>query len=151
MSYNDLRKGRVSTAGQEYFITTVVQGRRPLFRDLHLARLCIRALRVSEEIPPGCRWLAWVLMPDHFHGLLLLPEGGDLGRAINGFKGRSARWVNRRARRTGRLWQPCYWDRALRREEDRVAVARYIVANPLRRGLVTTLNDYPHWDSVWLE
>jgi hypothetical protein len=29
-------------------------------------------------------------------------------------------------------------------------VARYIVANPLRAGLVEHLGDYPLWDAVWL-
>jgi putative transposase len=30
-------------------------------------------------------------------------------------------------------------------------VARYIVANPLRAGLVNRVEDYSHWDSIWLE
>jgi len=30
------------------------------------------------------------------------------------------------------------------------ATARYIVANPLRAGLVERLGDYPLWDAVWL-
>jgi putative transposase len=30
------------------------------------------------------------------------------------------------------------------------SIARYIVANPLRAGLVERLGDYPHWDAVWL-
>ena len=29
-------------------------------------------------------------------------------------------------------------------------VARYIVANPLRAGLVTKIGDYPFWNAVWL-
>ena len=29
-------------------------------------------------------------------------------------------------------------------------VARYIVANPLRAGLVERVGDYPYWDAVWL-
>ena len=36
-------------------------------------------------------------------------------------------------------------------DEDLVAVARYIVANPVRAGLVKNVRDYPHWDAVWLE
>ncbi|MCF6281296.1 MAG: hypothetical protein L3J28_03650 [Candidatus Polarisedimenticolaceae bacterium] len=42
-------------------------------------------------------------------------------------------------------------DRAIRKEEDLVAIARYIVANPLRAGLVKSIKDYPHWDCVWLD
>jgi putative transposase len=48
------------------------------------------------------------------------------------------------------VWQPSFFDRALRWEEDIQAVARYIVANPLRAGLVTSLRVYPLWDAIWL-
>jgi putative transposase len=30
-------------------------------------------------------------------------------------------------------------------------LARYVVANPLRAGLVDSIRDYPHWDAVWLD
>jgi len=29
-------------------------------------------------------------------------------------------------------------------------IARYIVANPLRAGLVSRVGDYPLWDACWL-
>jgi REP element-mobilizing transposase RayT len=149
MSYNDLRKGRYSQPGCEYLVTTVVQGRAPVFRDLSAARACIQQLpRVEGET--GARWLAWALMPDHFHGLVALGDRADLANLMRLFKGASARAVNRVLARRGALWQPAFHDRALRREESRIAVARYIVANPLRSGLVKHLGDYPHWDSVWL-
>jgi hypothetical protein len=46
--------------------------------------------------------------------------------------------------RTGEyLWQPGYWDRVLRDEDDVLEAVRYIVANPLRAGLVTDLTKYP--------
>jgi putative transposase len=48
------------------------------------------------------------------------------------------------------VWQRGFYDRAIRKEEDLLAVARYIVANPLRAGLVSQLSDYPFWDAVWL-
>ncbi len=48
------------------------------------------------------------------------------------------------------LWQKGFHDRALRREEDLVTVARYVVANPLRAGLVEKLGDYPLWDAIWV-
>ena len=50
----------------------------------------------------------------------------------------------------GRLYLLTFHDRALRREEDVKAVARYIIANPIRAGLVRRAGDYPHWDCVWL-
>jgi len=48
------------------------------------------------------------------------------------------------------VWQPGFHDHALRKEEDVRAVARYVVANPLRAGLVQRIGDYPHWNAIWL-
>lgn len=57
----------------------------------------------------------------------------------------------RSARAIGRqLWQANYHDHAMRNEEDLPSLARYIVANPLRAGLVARIGDYPLWDAVWL-
>ncbi len=149
MACADLRIGRFSEPGRAYLVTTVVAGRRPIFTDLYQARAFIRALRATQEARLGT-WLAWVLMPDHFHGLVSLSGEGDLATLMRELKGASARELNQRLGRRGRLWQPSFYDHALRLEEDRVAAARYIVANPLRAGLVRHCGDYPHWDSVWL-
>ncbi|PJA25997.1 MAG: IS200/IS605 family transposase, partial [Alphaproteobacteria bacterium CG_4_10_14_0_2_um_filter_63_37] len=27
---------------------------------------------------------------------------------------------------------------------------RYLVANPLRKGLVEEIGQYPHWDAIWV-
>ena len=48
------------------------------------------------------------------------------------------------------MGQDGYHDHALRQEEDLRAVARYIIANPVRAGLVERIGDYPHWDAAWL-
>ena len=57
MTYNDLRKGRFSETGREYFITMVVQGRRNVFLDFSCARLLISELR-NLEITFDINWLA---------------------------------------------------------------------------------------------
>jgi hypothetical protein len=48
------------------------------------------------------------------------------------------------------VWDRGFHDHALRRDEDMRNVARYIVANPLRAGLVGNVLDYPYWNCVWL-
>ncbi|TXK92695.1 hypothetical protein BMR02_16480 [Methylococcaceae bacterium HT1] len=48
------------------------------------------------------------------------------------------------------LWQDGYHDHAVRKEEDLLQIARYIIANPLRAGLVKKVADYPLWDAIWL-
>ena len=149
MSYTDLRKGRFSEANRAYFITTVVAGRRPLFADFQAARLLIaEARRLHDAEKP--RSLAWVLMPDHFHWLLQLAEGCDLGAVMGSLKGRSSRTINRYFALSGSLWQPAFFDHAVRADEDIVQIARYIVANPVRAGLARALGEYPHWDAEWI-
>jgi hypothetical protein len=54
-------------------------------------------------------------------------------------------------KRPGPVWQPGYHDHALRREEDLVTVSRYLVANPLRAGLVAYIGNYPLWDAIWFD
>ncbi len=159
MGYSDLRKGWHSEPNREYLITTVTYQRIPLFDDFQLARLFINILRQSEE-KHECQWLCWVLMPDHFHGLLRLSEESTVGRAsvrqnhlsttMQAVKGASAQEINKYREKTGPVWQAAFHDHALRKEEDQLKTARYIVANPLRAGLVDKLGDWPHWDSVWL-
>jgi len=122
MSWNDLRKGRCSQPNREYFITFTTYKRVPLFTNYKAANCFCRLLAVNE-VKTQASWLAWVLMPDHFHGLLKVPEGADLSH---------------------------YFDRALRRDQDRLAIARYIVANPLRAKLVKSIREYPYWNAVYL-
>ena len=143
-----LRKGRYSEFGGIYLLTAVVREREPIFRDFNLGRLLVRSFRYAEE-EQLARSLAWVVMPDHFHWLIEL-QGTCLGDLVRRTKSRATGAVNRRLQRTGALWQSSFHDRAIRREEDLQSVARYIVANPLRAGLVTRVGDYPLWDAIWL-
>ncbi len=149
MVYTDLRKGRYSAPGQEYLVTAVTMDRIRVFDDFDCARLLVRVLRHTEA-DGMADWLAWVIMPDHFHALLRLRSGTRLASLLHTVKGSSARAINRRLGRVGTLWQPNFHDRALRADENRVVVARYIVANPLRSGLVDRIGDFPHWDCAWL-
>jgi REP element-mobilizing transposase RayT len=139
----DLRKGRVSLAGQVYHITTVTLDRSPVFLDLRPARLLVNALRETQA-RDAATTLAFVIMPDHLHWLLHLGTGVSLSHVVGSVKSVTAHRIGRR------VWQDGFHDHALRPEEDLAEVARYIVANPLRAGLVERVGEYPHWDAVWL-
>ncbi len=94
--------------------------------------------------------LAFVVMPDHFHWLMALSGSRPLSVCVNTVKAFSARQINRRLGRQGRVWQTGFYDRAVRRDDDLVCVARYIIANPLRAGIVKSVRDFPLWDAKWL-
>lgn len=147
MSWNDLRKGRFSQERGEYFITFVCRNRIKHFSDDSAARVFCQQI-IANENSHGCVWLAWVLMPDHFHGLLQLGSS-SLGKTVGHLKGFSAKRINEKSNEKVSLWQSAYFDRALRVEDDRVAIARYIVANPLRAGLVNNIGQYPYWNSIF--
>ncbi|MFJ5284258.1 REP-associated tyrosine transposase [Pseudomonas sp. NPDC088429] len=143
-----LRKGRYSEGGRVYLLTVVVDQRFPVFGDFQLGRLLVQQLRFAEE-SGSVQSLAWVIMPDHLHWLVELKQD-SLAQLMCRVKSRSCRSINLRRGSHGRLWQRGYYDRALRRDEDLKAAARYIVMNPLRAGLVARLGDYPLWDAVWV-
>ncbi|MEZ4599556.1 MAG: transposase [Syntrophotaleaceae bacterium] len=145
----NLRKGRISQPGNHYLLTAKTHNRRPVFRDLQAARCCIRALRHQQEAG-RVNSLAFVVMPDHLHWLVEL-RSGNLADVMRLVKGYVARTINRQTGSTGPLWQSGYHDHALRSDEDLREIARYVVANPVRAGLVESVWAYPHWDAVWVE
>ena len=143
MAYTDLRKGRYSASGMTYHITTVTKNRMPLFRDLRPTRIVVCHLKALQD-QGLAETLSYVLMPDHLHWLMTL-RSGELSGVMRLLKGRTARAVGQP------IWQPNYHDHAVRRDEDLRALARYVVANPMRAGLVDRIGDYPWWDSIWLD
>jgi REP element-mobilizing transposase RayT len=139
----DLRKGRVSLPGQVYHVTTITLDRQAVFSDLQSARFLINALRQAQTRGEATT-LAFVVMPDHMHWLMQLDAGASLSNVVGAVKAVTAHGLGER------IWQTGFHDHALRREEDLATLARYIVANPVRAGLVQRVGDYPHWDAVWL-
>ena len=145
---NRLRIGRYAEPNRIYLLTTNTLARKPVFKNFILGRLVVAQFRAAHD--QGCvNSLAWVIMPDHFHWLVELQQG-SLGDLMQKTKSLSTKAVNQFTGRKITLWQKGFHDRALRREEDLVKVARYVVANPLQAGLVEKLGDYSLWDAIWL-
>ena len=95
--------------------------------------------------------LAWVLMPDHWHGLIVLGQSDELHKLMGRFKMASSKNIHDRYKINGNLWGLAYHDHALRTDEALREAGRYLVANPLRAGLVEHIGMYPYWDAVWLD
>ena len=146
----DLRKGRVSIENNIYLVTILTQGRRLLFKRLECGRVVVCSLQYAEK-SGFASTLAYVVMPDHLHWLMSLENQASLSDVVGRIKRNTSRQINRELGCTGvSAWQRGFHDHALRSEEDVRDVARYIVANPLRAGLVRRVGDYSLWDAVFV-
>ena len=91
--------------------------------------------------------VAYCFMPDHLH---LLVEGtsddSDCRRFIVNAKRYSGFYFAQAFHM--RLWQRYGFERVLRSGEPTHVVARYILENPIRGGLVSRIQDYPFVGSL---
>jgi REP element-mobilizing transposase RayT len=144
-----------------YFVTIMVEGRACLLGKsvddgVSLGRVGQIVERVWSEIPahfPRVGLDAFVVMPNHVHGILLLegvgakhasplhhlPRGAvprSLAAIVQSFKSASTRKVNlHRATPGARLWQRGYYEHVVRSGEDLKRLRAYIDENPLRWAL----------------
>ena len=144
-----LRKGRVSIPGQVYFITFVCHERKQIFADWECASRASKIL-TEKRLWRNSKLLCWVLMPEHWHGLVQLAYEESLSKLMRRVKAVSAKNINILRKSNDSVWQKCFFDRGLRSEEDIRSITEYIIANPIRAGLVTDIELYPFWDAYWL-
>ena len=106
---------------------------------------------------PGVELDAFVVMPNHVHGIVVLVGAGlalpskqdaiqgaassaptepgtarpaTLGGVVRAFKSISALYVNRQLTRSGPLWQRNYYERIIRDEAELQRIREYIETNP---------------------
>lgn len=104
------------------------------------------AERVREELLHSAaafkiEILAYTLMPDHVHVLSHVKSGGCVWEFMRRWKQKTGYWWKQDGHGHS-LWQRGYHDRVLRLDEDREAVAAYIVMNPVRARLASTPQGY---------
>ena len=130
---------------RQYFLTICTYQRSDYFTCANTVSLtCTQFLQAAER--ESFAISAYCFMPDHVHALVeACTSGADLRRFVWSAKQCSG-YLHRQ--RTGRrLWQNSYYDRTLRENQPPMDVIKYIVNNPLRRGLVKSPGEYPYWGS----
>jgi putative transposase len=131
-----------------YFLTFCVRDRVPVFRNTTVAEQTLTQFRRTSTLERFAI-LAYCVMPDHAHLLVDgVSDDSDFKRFAKMAKQRSGGLYARTHHE--RLWQEGYYERVLREDDDPRALARYIVNNPVRAGLVKTPTEYPLTGSdVW--
>ena len=139
------RLRRLVLSDRWFFITCRVLPRRRHLSDSEFATLA----QVIAERRAEHRFLltAWVFLPDHWHAIFYPRHPLTISRVMEAIKDGATKRINRSRRETGTLWQPRFFDRALRTVEEYNAKVEYIHWNPVKAGLVSRPEEWP-WSSV---
>lgn len=132
-----------------YFVTMYTQDRICLFGDVVAGTMRLNEagqmvtewwLKLSEKFP-NIALDAFVLMPNHLHGIILVYDVEtftSLIEAVKWFKAMSTNAYIRGVRQTnwlpfpGKLWQRSFYDHIIRDDEALYKVCEYIENNPLQ-------------------
>ncbi|MGD0128367.1 MAG: transposase [Terriglobia bacterium] len=90
---------------------------------------------------------AWVFLPDHWHAIFYPRHPLTVSRVMEAIKDGATKRINRRRHEAGILWQPRFFDRALRTVREYNEKVEYIHLNPVRAGLASRADEWP-WSSV---
>ena len=90
------------------------------------------------------RLLAWCVMPNHLHVLIETDSTFPVSKIVQSWKSCSARLINQHLGRSGSVWMRDYFDRYIRDDHHLTAVIAYIHSNPVKAGLVSHEQDWPH-------
>lgn len=136
--------------GGAYFVTICTQDRSCWLADTRSGAMTPTVAgqvvtQTWDSLParfPFIELDAFVVMPNHIHGILLFADGllgenlrmsASLGQVMRAFKAASTRLV-RKAGLADFAWQRDYYDRVVRNESELQRIREYIAANPTRWG-----------------
>lgn len=143
---------RLWHAGGTYFFTVNLLQRRNndlLVRHIDVLRASVA--KVKERHPFIIH--AWVVLPDHFHCVIELPEGdADFATRLRlikvGFSKSLPKTEFRSEVRNARgergIWQRRFWEHLIKSDVDFQAHMDYVHINPVKHGLVKQVKDWPY-------
>jgi putative transposase len=127
------------------FVTANLLKSRTALGERDFARLAraLARMRVKHKFA----LTAWVFLPDHWHAIIYPPYPLTISTVFQAVKVSSMISINVGRRERGELWQPRFFDRAMRTVREYMETVEYIHLNPVRRGLVKSAEDWK-WSSV---
>ena len=139
------RLSRVVIPGCAHHVTQRGVRSQPVFSDDTDRQLYLRLL-IEEGGKHGLKFLAWCLMANHVHFIVVPASCRSLANAF-GEAHRKYTWrVNRREGVQGYLFQGRFFSCPLD-ELHGLAAIRYVERNPVRAGVVEQAWEYP-WSSA---
>jgi REP element-mobilizing transposase RayT len=135
---------RLELAGGLYHITARGDRREAIYFSESDRKVWLDLLREVCSIH-NWRCHAWCQMTNHYHLVIETPDG-NLTRGMRQLNGRYAQYVNRTQRRVGHLFQGRYTAILVEKDSYLIELARYVVLNPVRAGMVNDATEWP-WSS----
>ncbi len=135
---------RIEFPGALYHVTSRGDRREPIFED-DGDRL--KFLSVLGEVLERFNWLchAYCLMKNHYHLMVETPDA-NLSKGMRQLNGMYTQAFNRRHGRVGHVFQGRFKGIVVDKDSYLLELARYVVLNPVRAGLVKHPQKYP-WSS----
>ncbi len=116
-------------------------GRDIFVDDADRAHFLGRVARVVRKY--GWIVLGYCLMDNHFHAVVLVPEG-NLSAGMQELLSGYARWWNDRHGHFGHLFRNHFDHRSVRSQRHLIATIRYIDLNAAKAGMVAHPEDWPY-------
>ncbi|EMK0360886.1 TPA: transposase [Klebsiella aerogenes] len=121
-----------------WFFTVNMQNRHSDLLTRHIDHL--RAAIACTKRKRPFQINSWVVLPEHMHCIWTLPEGDS---------DYSGRWREikksfTRALAQSQIWQPRFWEHAIRNDEDYRRHMDYVYINPVKHRLVGRVSDWPY-------
>ncbi len=135
---------RIEFAGAVYHLTSRGDRREDVFLD-DADRAMF--LEVLAGVCDRFRWVchAYCLMSNHYH-LLIETRESTLAQGMRQLNGVFTQRSNRRHGHVGHVFQGRYKAILVQKETYLLELARYVVLNPVRAGMVRSAKDWP-WSS----
>jgi putative transposase len=124
-----------------YSLTICTNHRKPVFTDADVVAAVLTTIR-QWAAALDFAVFAYCFMPDHLHLIVsATSDASDLCKYMKRWKQGSG--YDHRQRNNEFLSQPSYFDHVLRDDEDTQRAVKYVLENPVRKGLVADFGDYP--------
>jgi putative transposase len=147
-----LDKGAYFQTGYPCHITTCALGGKRIFEKGEFTFHCMELLE-SYCVNYKMTLFVYCFMPDHIHIILTADGEKSIIELVQAFKGKST-VDSYKFGLQGKIFQSRFYDRFIRTYQSLENEIRYVLENPVRRGLVNNYKDYPYskcflesWDS----
>ena len=129
--YKPFHPPHIYKSNTTYFITACTFDNRPILASDTHKRLFRELLKEAVQKGP-VQLYAWAVLRNHYHLLLLVKEGGNIGNFIRSVNGPTSRRLNELDGCVGRRVWRNYWDRFPRNEAEFWAYFNYIHIQPIK-------------------